>query len=78
MYTPIDPLNTDERLMMVQPNHGDVGERCEIGEIRRPLMAQRHQQLAFSVVRILQVQHQQGDHDGEDAVAERFQAIRFG
>jgi len=61
-----------EQGVVVEPDHADIDERDDEGEVSRPLVAQRGGQVAPLEVRAGQLQDQQRDDDGEDAVAERF------
>jgi hypothetical protein len=62
----------DDRVV-VQPDGPDDQERGEVGGVLRPLGGELPAQVALGVDRDLHVEDQQGDDDGQDAVAERLE-----
>jgi len=64
-----------EEAMMIHPHHADVEEAGQKREIRRPLVRQGDAQTSSDeLVRDFDLQDQQRDGNGEDAVAERLDA----
>ena len=72
----VRPPDHREQPMVIDPHDGDLCEARHVGEVGRPLIEERLEQLAiFShIVRDLQVEHQQGHRDREHAIAEGLDA----
>ncbi len=67
-----------EEAMVVHPHHADVGEAGEEREVRRPESQQlRGQPAGSDLAGDLDLEDQEGDRDGEDAVAEGFDPRRL-
>ena len=60
--------------MVVVPINADVGEAQNVAQEHRQ---QRLQRCPVRPLRHFHFQHHNGDDDGDDAVAEGFEAIRF-
>ena len=73
----VDSMDAGEQIVVADPDRRDVQERREIGDIRRPLPQQFVEELSALAARTVQVEYEQGDGDGKDAVAERFDASAF-
>ncbi len=70
----IHSLDLLEEIVVVEPHDEDRRETRQIGEIDRPLMAERTQKgspAQISRVRHFDIQHEQRDRDRDHAVAER-------
>src|SRR5450631_1639599 len=67
---PVDALDNLEHVMVVAPVDADVDEAEQVGQELRGGAAKR---LEGGLVRDLQLQNHDGDDDGEDAVAKRFE-----
>jgi hypothetical protein len=65
---PVHEADAAERRVMVEPHDPHVVERCDVGKVARPLRNQSPEQAAWWHLRRPQVQHQQGNHDGQHAV----------
>jgi hypothetical protein len=60
--------------MVVDPDRRDVKERGQVRDVGRPLPDQNLDELAAGAAGRMQVQHEQGQGNREDAVAERLDA----
>ncbi len=59
---------------MIDPVNADHHEADNVAEISRPLRCERKVIFAWGLMRNFYLQDQQGDGDGEHAVAEGFEA----
>src|ERR1700730_8258665 len=66
-----------EDIMMLRPVNADHHEAQNVGEIRWPQIEKLAQQIAGTLVWNLNVQNEQRDRDGEHAIAESLDPIRF-
>src|SRR4051794_27117695 len=68
----VDPVDAREGVVVVQPDHADVEERADVGDVRAPEVNEVVQELPTLEFRDRQVEHEQRDRDREDTVGERF------
>jgi hypothetical protein len=70
----VDHPHLIEEPVVVEPDHPDLGERQQVGEVARPLVPQRAGQgLSLLDLGWPQFDGQQRDHDRQDAVGERLE-----
>ena len=65
-----------EHAVVVHPHDPDHHEREHVGDVGRPLVAERAREVAGAHVRDLDLEDQQRDRDRDDAVAEGFESAR--
>ena len=73
----VDALNITKHLVVVHPHDADDDEAQRIAEIRRPLVQQCLREVAAMLdAGYGDLEDEQRNRDGEDAVAKRLQAAR--
>ena len=70
----IDPGHEMNQMMMIDPVDCDDGEAQDVGKKCRPHFCQRS---GRRIVRRLQLQNHDGDENGDHAIAEGFEPVRF-
>src|SRR5258706_10319268 len=78
MQTAIAVMYPDKYRMMVEPDHPDIEERGQEGDIIRPLVDKLAQKSPGLVLRPDNPKDQKCYGDREDAIAERLHTVGFG
>jgi hypothetical protein len=73
----VDAGDPGEQGVVIDPHHADVHERRHVGQVGGPLVQQVGPDMAGAAGRV-QVEHQERDGDGQDAVAERLDPVTLG
>ncbi|SRR5258705_11375671 len=77
MQAPVAIAHPREHGMMVEPDHADVKERSQEGDVSGPLSQKLVEQASGFVLGTNNLEHQERDRYREDTVAEGFESVRI-